>query len=348
MRACYRRCCLGLDRYFHFVFRIRYSPTEDARTDGLPEDLNCESAFSDATIDRMTDESKPEALPPQFYAKLFWSRYWKDVIGWTLNTLWLRVGILISVPVALAIERYSQAHTDWHTIRVTLEIYAAIIAAYMMGQLYATGKKLHAAAYVKLYSAYMEIDKLKAEIDKLSWPENRPTLIFDRWGEVPHDDPRASFHEVSQFYHDRRYYERGIFILNRGGDAHEIDILPIELTEGVQTRSSYLARIDAGSTGFAFISMDYQKNVRFKGDDDVWDFPKTMGVIEDKLNAVTVAQGRLAVEVGARYRDANGAWYLSWCTIEYRREQNQIVFRHTNHRKFGSKKPELTDDVRAS
>lgn len=310
--------------------------------------MNCERTSLGATIDQMTDEPKPEAFPPHFYAKLFWSRYWKDVFSWTLKTLWLRVGILIAVPVALAIERYSQAQTDWHTIRVTLEIYAAVVAAYMMGQLYATGKKLYAAAYDLLCSAYLEVEEHKAEIDKLSWPENRPTLIFDHWGEVPHDDPRASFHEVNEFYHDRRYYERGIFILNHGGDAHEIEVMPIDLTKGVQTRNSYIARIDGGSTGFAFTSMDFQKNVRFKGDDDIWDLPKNMSVIEEKLNAVNIAEGRLAVEVGARYRDANGAWYLSWCTMEYRRDQNKLIFHDTKHRQFGSKKPELTDDVSAS
>lgn len=294
----------------------------------------------------MTDEPKPEALPRYFYAKLFWSRYWKDVFSWTLKTLWLRVGILLSVPLVLGIERHSQA--DWHTIRVTLEIYAAVVAAYMMGQLYATGKKLHATAHDKLVSAYLEIEELKAEIDKLSWPENRPILIFDHWGEVPHDDPRVSFHEVTEYRKEREYWQRGIFILNRGGDAHEIEIFPIDLTKGVRTRSSYIARIDAGATGFAFISMDYQKNVSFKGDDDVWDLPKIMGAIEDKLNAATVAQQRLVIEVGARYRDANEAWYLSWCMMEYRRDQNNIIFHHANHRKFGSQKPEPTDDVSAS
>jgi hypothetical protein len=311
--------------------------------DGLYQDLHCERPTSDATINQMTDEPKPEALPRFFYAKLFWSRYWKDVFSWTLKTLWLRIGILISVPLVLGIERYSQTHTDWHTIRVTLEIYAAVVATYMMGQLYATGKKLHATAYDKLVSAYVEIEELKAEIDNLSWPDNRPTLIFDHWGEVPHDDPRASFHEVNEFYHDRIYYQRGIFILNRGGDAHEIEVVPIDLTAGVRTEGGYIARIDGGSKGFAFIRMDFKNNVRFKGDDEVWDLPKIMAVIEDKLNAVSIAQQRLAVEIGARYRDANHTWYLSYCIMEYRRDQNRIIFHDTKHHKFGSKKPEIPD-----
>jgi hypothetical protein len=241
----------------------------------------------------------------------------------------------------LGIERYSQAHTDWHTIRVTLEVYAFVVASYMMGQLYATGKKLHAAAYDKLFSAYLKVEEQKAEIDKLSWLENRPTLIFDHWGEVPHDDPRARFHEVNEFYHDRLYYERGIFILNRGGDSHEIEIFPIDLTTGVRTDGSYIARIDAGSKGFAFIRMDFQNNVRFSDDVELWELPKVMRTIEDKLNTARIEQLPLAAEVGARYRDANGAWYLSWCAIEYRRAQNTIIFGHTNHKKFGSHKPEL-------
>jgi len=289
----------------------------------------------------MPDESKSETPPPYSYAALFWKSYWKDVRDWTLKTFWLRVGVLISVPVALALERYHQAHTDWHTIRVTLAIYAVVLAVYMLGQIYVTGNKLHAKLYGKFFESLVEKEKLQEEVDQLSWPDDRPILVFDSWGEVPHDDPRARFHEVTEYRKEREYFERGIFIKNRGGDAHEISVFPIELTAGVKTHGTYIARIDRESTGFAFISMDNAHNVKFSDDVETWELPKIMRQIEDKLNTARVEQLPLVIEVGARYRDANGAWYMSWCNVQYRREQNTILFHHANQKKFGSEKPEL-------
>ena len=61
----------------------------------------------------MPDESKSEMPPPYSYEGFFWRQYGKDVVGWTVKTFWLRVGILLAVPVVLAFEQYRQAHTDW-------------------------------------------------------------------------------------------------------------------------------------------------------------------------------------------------------------------------------------------
>lgn len=291
----------------------------------------------------MPSESKPETPPPYYYRKLFWRRYWKDVLGWTLKTFWLRIGILLAVPVVLAIQQYNRAHTDWHTIWATLAIYAAVLAVYMMGRLYFTGKKLHEHLYGDLFTALVDAEHLNAEIERLSWPDNRPILIFVSWGEAPHDDPRARFHEVSEYQKEREYFERGIFMLNRGGDAHEIEVFPIELTKGVNTSRSHVARIDGNSKGFAFINIDVHNNVRYSDDVEFWNLPKVMRAIEDRLNAARVEQTPLAAEVIARYRDANGAWYMSGCFIEYRRAQGKIIFGHTNQCKFGSKKPELPE-----
>jgi hypothetical protein len=288
----------------------------------------------------MPDESKSEMPPPYSYEGFFWRQYGKDVVGWTVKTFWLRVGILLAVPVVLAFEQYRQAHTDWHTIRVTLGIYASVLALYMLGQLYVTGKQLHANLYAKLFKALVEKEEVQKEVDRLSWPDNRPILVFDSWGEVPHDDPRARFHEVTEYRKEREYFERGIFIKNRGGDAHEISVFPIELTTGVKTHGTYIARIDRESTGFAFISMDYAHNVKFSDDVETWELPKIMRQIEDRLNATRVEQLPLVIEVGARYRDANGAWYMSWCNVQYRRE-NTILFHHANQKSFGTEKPEL-------
>jgi hypothetical protein len=94
-----------------------------------------------------------------------------------------------------------------------VEICGAVLAASVVYHVYLTAKKLAIKEHGNFFAAVAEIEKLETEVDKLTWPENRPVLIFDHWGEVPHDDPRASFHEVDKFYHDRRYWERGIFIL---------------------------------------------------------------------------------------------------------------------------------------
>jgi hypothetical protein len=296
-----------------------------------------------ATIENMTDEGKLETPPPGDYRKRFWRRYGKTVFDWTVKTFWLRVFVLFAVPAILAFQQYKQGHTDWHTIWVTMAIYAVILAIYMAVQLYFTAKKLDAGMYSLIFAAYQEKAELQAEIERLSWPEDRPILVFNSWGEVPHDDPRAQFHEVTEYRKEREYWQRGVFIQNRGkGDAYEVEVFPIELTDNVKTIQSYVARIDMESKGFAFISMDHHNNVRFSDDYEIWELPKIMRQIEDKLNATRVEQRSLMIEIGARYRDANGAWYMSYCWMEYLREQDKIIFHHMNHGKFGSQKPELS------
>lgn len=291
----------------------------------------------------MNDTGKPETPPSGDYRKRFWKRYRKTVFDWTLKTFWLRVFILFAVPAILAFQQYRQDRTDWQTIWVTMSIYAAILAIYMAGQLYFTAKKLDSTMYSLLFEAYQKKEELQAEIDRLSWPEDRPILVFDSWGEVPHDDPRAQFHEVNEYRKEREYWERGVFIQNRGkGDAHEVEVFPIELTDNVKTRQSYVARIEKESKGFAFISMDLENSVKFSKDYERWELPKVMRQIEEKLNAARVEQCSLMAEIAARYRDSNGAWYTSHCWMEYVREQNRITFHHMNYGKFGSQKPELS------
>jgi hypothetical protein len=190
---------------------------------------------------------------------------------------------------------------------------------------------------------FKEIDRLQLEVDKLTWPEDRPQIFFESWGEIPHDLPHARFFEVSEYRKEREYFERGIYLLNRGGDAHEVDVVPIDLTAGVKTNSSFVARVDRDSTGFAIIRIDVQNSVRFMDVPEVWDLPKVMSIIEDRLNASRVEQSALTAEVGARYRDSNGAWYLSWCTMRYRKDLNRILFGPTQQRGYGSKKPEIPD-----
>lgn len=304
---------------------------------------DCVTWQLNATIENMTDEGKLETPPPGDYRKRFWKRYRKAVFDWTVKTFWLRVFVLFAVPAILAFQQYKQGHSDWHTIWVTMALYVVILAIYMAAQLYFTSKKLDARMYSLLFDAFQEKGELQAEIDRLSWPEDRPILVFDSWGEVPHDDPRARFLEVSEYRKEREYWERGVFIQNRGkGDAYEVEVFPIELADSVKTRQAYVARIDKESKGFAFISMDQQNNVKFSDDCEVWELPKVMRQIEEKLNAARVEQRALVVEIGGRYRGANGAWYMSYCWMEYRREQDKIIFHHMNHGKFGSQKPELS------
>ena len=74
-----------------------------------------------------------------------------------------------------------------------MAIYAVIVVIYMATQVYFTAKTLDAGLYSQLFSVYLKQNELTEEIERLTWPENRPVLIFDSWGEVPHEDPRAQF-----------------------------------------------------------------------------------------------------------------------------------------------------------
>lgn len=176
--------------------------------------------------------------------------------------------------------------------------------------------------------SYRNTRKLEKEKVALLWADNRPILLFDSWGEIPHDHPEARFHEAAPPYRpEREYFERGFFLSNQGGTAHEITLLPIHLTDNVRVLGSRVTpRIDRNSKGFVFAWMDTEQNAKFDGDSERWDLAKVMATLETKINSTRVEEWPLAAEVGVCYRDMRGIWFVSFSRMTYRKDLGRIVF----------------------
>ena len=170
----------------------------------------------------------------------------------------------------------------------------------------------------------------------LSWPENRPQILFDSWGEIPPDHPEVrSFERQDSSGKYLEYFQRGFHLSNQGGTAHEITCFPIELAESVYALGNVVPRIDKESQGFMLVYMDIEHNAKFMEETERWDLLNVMGALEKKINASRVGETSIQAEVGVCYRDGRGVWYASFCWITYRKDLNRLIFGATDQTKTG-------------
>jgi hypothetical protein len=196
-------------------------------------------------------------------------------------------------------------------------------------QVWAIGLLLLVVFFV-YHGSYLHAKELNRAIAALRWPDDRPVLLFDSWGEVPHDHPEARFHEISEYQKERQYWERGFFLTNQGGTAHEVCLMPVQLAENVYVISPTPApRIDRGAKGFVFAYMDTEHNTKFGEDFERWDLLKVMAALEKKINSARVGEYPLTIQIGVVYRDFRGIWFASTAEMTYRKELNRIVFGST-------------------
>jgi hypothetical protein len=179
------------------------------------------------------------------------------------------------------------------------------------------------------HESYRHSCTLEREKARLLWSDDRPLLLFDSWGEVPHDHPEARFHEIDTYRKEREYFERGFFLTNHGGTAHEVKLMPIQFDENIYALSGLAPRIDKDTKGFVFAWMDTEHNAKFGEDSERWDLAKVMGAIEMKLNSTRIEEHPLTVEVAACYRDPRGVWFVSTANMAYRKDLNRIIFSTT-------------------
>lgn len=179
--------------------------------------------------------------------------------------------------------------------------------------------------------SYRHSRKLERDKAALRWSDDRPILLFDSWGEVPHDHPEAQFHEHqdSSGQLHREYWKRGFFLTNHGGTAHEVSLLPIDLAENVRACGGIAPRIDKGREGFVFAWLDAEHNAKFGDDFERWDLLKVMSILEKKVNSSRVGEYPLAVDVGVCYRDARDVWFVSFARLTHREDLHQLVFADT-------------------
>jgi hypothetical protein len=178
--------------------------------------------------------------------------------------------------------------------------------------------------------SYRHARKLETEKANLEWSSDRPILLFDSWGEVPHDFPGARFIEVSEYRKEREYFQRGFFLTNQGGTAHEIYLAPVQLWENVFAISAGATpRIDPESQGFVMAQMHLERNARFGEDNERWDLLKAMAALERKINASRVEEEPLKAEATVFYRDVRGIWFASYASFTYKSDTKSLVFEHT-------------------
>ncbi len=138
---------------------------------------------------------------------------------------------------------------------------------------------------VLVYDAsYRHTKRLNFKIMGLSWPENRPQILFDSWGEIPPDHPEVrSFERQDSSGKYLEYFQRGFHLSNQGGTAHEITCFPIELAESVYAFGNVVPRIDKESQGFMLVYMDIEHNAKFMEETERWDLLNVMGALEKKI-----------------------------------------------------------------
>jgi hypothetical protein len=187
-------------------------------------------------------------------------------------------------------------------------------------------------------ASYRHAKRMAFKIMELSWPDNRPQILFDSWGEIPESHPERKFAERStpagierEYYH----FQRGLYLSNHGGTAHEITCFPVELADNVYALGITVPRIDKDGQGFMLVQMDIEHNARFMEEDERWDLLKVMVILEKKINASRVGETSIQVEIGVCYRDAREVWYASFCRVTYRKDLKRLSFGPTSQTKTG-------------
>lgn len=190
---------------------------------------------------------------------------------------------------------------------------------------------------VLVYDAsYRHAKRMSLKVMELSWPDNRPQILFDSWGEIPHDHPeRRSIVRTTPTGPEHEYFQRGLFLSNHGGTAHEITCFPIKLADSVYALGNVVPRVDKDSQGFMIVYMDLEHNATFMDDVERWDLLKVMAAMEKKINATRVEETSIRAEVAVGYRDARGVWYASFCWLTYRKDLNRLIFGPTDQTKTG-------------
>jgi|CZKX01.1.fsa_nt_gi hypothetical protein len=161
-----------------------------------------------------------------------------------------------------------------------------------------------------------------------------PEICFDRWGEIPRDDPLA-MSPVRQ---------RGFYLVNDGGAAHEITVESFEIGPSTRARSKMLARIEANGKGFALVWLEDYPPSSCR---DKWDLLGAMHKASLGTHGHPMDMQDYSVTVSVVYRDAAEIWYRSSAEMKFIRSRLSIEFGSTTHRTFVSSSQEIAGEQKA-
>jgi hypothetical protein len=161
---------------------------------------------------------------------------------------------------------------------------------------------------------------------------NGPQVCFERWGDVPADDPLARRLE-SGSSNLGEILQKGFHLVNDGAVAHEITVENFEIEPSVLARSKTLARIPEKGQGFAYVWLEgYSPWTHASGK---WDLIGAMARASDAKFGETLYKPGYTVQVSVTYRDAHGRWYRSTAPMTYIQSQGRIEFGPTTHTALG-------------
>jgi hypothetical protein len=167
-------------------------------------------------------------------------------------------------------------------------------------------------------------------------PVNCPQLCFERWGEIPSDHPDAiPVPDRSQDHF--KFLQRGFYLANDGGTAHEITVQSFEIGPSVRASSGTLARIREKGEGFAFVWLDGYPPLRIAT--KKWDLLGAMAECSQRRDGNFPFMPDYSVTVCVTYRDAGNRWYRSSAVMSYVPSQGGIKFGPTTHESSRSMRP---------
>jgi len=158
---------------------------------------------------------------------------------------------------------------------------------------------------------------------------NRPEICFEKWGEIPTDDPLA-MSPVRQ---------RGFYLANDGGAAHEITVESFEIGASARAKSKMVARIEANGKGFALVWLEsYPSSCR-----DKWDLLGAMHNASLGTHGHPMDMQDYSVTVSVVYRDAAEVWFRSSAEMMFIRSRLSIEFGPTTYRTLALSSQETAD-----
>lgn len=148
---------------------------------------------------------------------------------------------------------------------------------------------------------------------------NRPEICFDKWGEIPSDDQLAM----------PPFRQRGFYLANDGGAAHEITVESFEIGGSARAKSKMVARIEANSKGFALVWLEDYPPSSCR---DKWDLLGAMHKASLGTHGHPMDMQDYRVTVSVVYRDSAEVWYRSSAEMKFIRSRLSIEFGSTTHR----------------
>ena len=177
-----------------------------------------------------------------------------------------------------------------------------------------------------------ELADAKRAIEQLTWPPNRPQIIFTTWGQIPADHQLARQIEPSMvdgYGHSIvQYLQNGFHIINDGSPAHEVMVESFKFDQ-FEAKSAVVPRIGPEG-GFALVWLAQAQHLQSAHSPGMWDLQGAMALA---AHPETIHGPDYDVKVRVAYRDGNDVWYRSTATLTYVRSQHRLRFGPTTHEK---------------